>query len=166
MLIGSAELSRLQFAGKIANCTRSTTSNSHYGANLWSENESMSVKHWKTTSREADELYSVLRCTWTSPLKREGKNWISYWPRGKNSSTLVQKLCFDLCAQKVYLEHNSPQNSSGSYCKNSSNLPLGHLKVDWFLFLRICAAHRFVSRKSSAFCHQNFHACCCLRNTN
>ena len=72
MLIGSAELSRFQFAGKIANCTRSTTSNSHYGANLWSENESMSVKHWKTTSREVDELYSALRCI--SALKREGKN--------------------------------------------------------------------------------------------
>ena len=72
VLTGSVELSRIQFAGKIANCTRSMTSNSHYGANLRSENESMSVKHWKTTSREADGLYSVLRCI--STLKREGKN--------------------------------------------------------------------------------------------
>ena len=39
---------------------------------------------------------------------------------------------------------------------NSSNFPFGHFKVDWFLFLSICAAHRFVSRKSSAFCHQKF----------
>ena len=72
VITGSVELSRLQFTGKIANCTRSTTSNSHYGANLWSENKSISVKHWKTTSREADELYSALRCI--SALKREGKN--------------------------------------------------------------------------------------------
>lgn len=31
--------------------------------------------------------------------------------------------------------------------------------------LGICAAHHFISRKSSAFCHQNFCACCCLHNT-
>ena len=35
-------------------------------------------------------------------------------------SSLVQKLCFDLCAQKV---------SSGSRYKNSSSFHLGHLKV-------------------------------------
>ena len=71
-LTGSAELTRFQFAGKMANCTRSTKFNSHSGANSWSENESVSVKCWKTTSREADDLYSVLRCI--SALKREGKN--------------------------------------------------------------------------------------------
>ena len=33
---------------------------------------------------------------------------------------------------------------------NSSNFPLGHFKVHWFLFLSMCAAHHFVSGKSSA----------------
>ena len=59
VLIGSVELSRLQFAGKVANCTRSMSSNSHYGVNLWSEIELISVKHWKTTSCEADGSLDV-----------------------------------------------------------------------------------------------------------
>ena len=71
-LTGSVELPRFQFAGKMANCTCSTTSNSYSGANLWSENEFMTVKHWKTICHEVDDLYLVLRCI--STLKREGKN--------------------------------------------------------------------------------------------
>ena len=71
-LTGSAELPRFQFVGKMAICTRIMKSNSHSGANSWYENESVSVKHWKTTSREADDLYLVLRCI--SALKHEGKN--------------------------------------------------------------------------------------------
>ena len=55
-------MARFQFAGKMATCTRSTKSNSHSGAKSRSENESVNVKHWKTTSREADDLSSVLRC--------------------------------------------------------------------------------------------------------
>ena len=71
-LTGSAELPEFQFAGKLANCTCSTTSNSLSGANSQSENESVSVKHWKTTSHEADDLYLALRSV--SALKREDKN--------------------------------------------------------------------------------------------
>ena len=66
-LTGSAELPRFQFMEKMAICTRTMKSNSHSGANSWSENESVSVKH-----DEADDLYLVLRCI--SALKREGKN--------------------------------------------------------------------------------------------
>ena len=72
VLTGSAELPRFQFTGKVANCTRSTKFNSYSGANSQSENESVSVKCWKTTSRETDDLYSALRCV--SALKREGES--------------------------------------------------------------------------------------------
>ena len=50
--------------------TGSMKSNSHSGANSQSDNESVSVKCWKTTSREADDLYSGC----ISALKCEGKN--------------------------------------------------------------------------------------------
>ena len=65
----------------MANCTRSMKSNSHSGANSRSKNESVSVKCWKTTSREADDLYSVLRCI--SALKREVKIESAIGPGGR-----------------------------------------------------------------------------------
>ena len=39
---------------------------------------------------------------------------------------------------------------------NSSNFPLGHFIVDWFVFLSLCAAYRIVSRRSSAFATKIF----------
>ena len=69
---------------------------------------------------------------------------------------LDQKLCCDSCAQKVYLMHNSPQNSSVSHCNNNSNFYLGHLKVDRFLFASICSVQCFMSRKLSTFCYPKF----------
>jgi len=58
------------------------------------------------------------------------------------------KLCFSIRAQLTL-------NRSVSRCKDSSNFHLDHLKVDWFLFLRICTAHCFMGRnlKSTVFCH-------------
>ena len=70
--------------------------------------------------------------------------------------SLDQKLCCDSCAQKAYLMHNSPQNSSVSHCNNSSNFYLGHLKVDRFLFVSLCSVQCFMSRKLSTFCYPKF----------
>ena len=39
-----------------AHNAHSTTSHFHSGANLWFENESTSLRHWKTTSRKVDDL--------------------------------------------------------------------------------------------------------------
>jgi len=69
---------------------------------LWGE----SVRKWLLTKRMTyAEL--ILRCV--SALKHKGTHGISYWPGGIIAVAWFKSyVCFNLGAQKVYLEHNLP----------------------------------------------------------